>query len=192
MIEDKEDFFEQVPEDQPKKEKPPKEPHYRHDDPRYYEKEEGQWEHLKPSPYNRGPIVWITLLVVLAVAIFIGFYVYLFTPEVEEATEFGYVENVQKEGKFIKTYEGVILPYKQIMDMKRGYEGDFIFSAKNDSIAAKLKYQQRTGKPVRVDYEIYRVRLPWRGNSKVIVTSVDSVDPATILPPERQPEWQKQ
>lgn len=189
MIEDKEDFFEQVPDDEPvKKVKAPKEPHFRPDDPRYYDRAESQWEHLKPSPYNRGPIIWISLLIVIALCIFVGGYIYFFTPEVEEATEFGYVENVQKEGKFIKTYEGVILPYKQLMDMKRDYEGDFIFSAKNDSIAARLKYKQRTGKPVRVDYEVYRVRLPWRGNSKVIVTAVDSVDPRTILPPERQPE----
>ena len=192
MIEDKEDFFEQTPDDQPKQEKAPKEPRFRSDDPRYYDREESRWEHLKPSPYNRGPILWISIAVAVTLCIFISLYVFLFTPEVEEATEFGYVENVQKEGKFIKTYEGVLLPYKQLMDMKRSYDGDFIFSAKNDSIAARLKYQQHTGKPVRVDYEIYRVKMPWRGNSKIIVTNVEPADPRTILPPERQPEWQKQ
>lgn len=192
MIEDKEDFFEQIPDNEPqKKVKPPREPRYSPDDPRYYDREESRWEHLKPSKYNRGPILWITLAVVVTLCIIISLYVFIFTPEVTEATEFGYVENVQKEGRFFSTFEGVILPYRQLMDVKRGYEGDFIFSAKNDSIAARLKYQQRTGKPVRVDYEIYRVKMPWRGNSKVIVTNVEQVDPRTILPPERQPEWQK-
>ena len=191
MIEDKEDFFEQAPEDQPKKEKPPKKPRYRPDDPRYYDGEEGHWEHITPSPYRRGPILWITAAVVIVLCILIGTYIYIFTPEVDQAHEYGYVENVQREGKLIKTYEGVILPYKQVMDEKRGYEGDFIFSAKNDSIAGKLKRMQGVGKPVKVEYEIYRVKMPWRGNSKIIVTSVDSVDPKHILPPQRQPEWMK-
>ena len=188
MIEDKEDYFEQVPDDdQPKKEKAPRQPVYKPDDPRYYDREESRWEHLKPSPYNRTPFLWISLLVVVALCILIGLYVYLFTPRVEEATAFGYVENVQKEGKFFKSFEGVILPYKSLKDTVRVYEGDFVFSALNDSIAAQLKYQQRTGKPVRVDYEVYRVRLLWRGNSNVIVTGVETVDPRTILPPDRQP-----
>lgn len=190
MIEEKEDFFEQVPDDdeQPKREKAPKAPRYKPDDPRYYDGEESKWEHLKPSPYNRGPFVWISLLVVAALCILVSLYVYLFTPEVDDATEFGYVENVQKEGKMIKTYEGVILPYKQLKDTMRTYDGDFVFSAKNDSIAALLKYQQRSGLPVRVDYRVYRVRLPWRGNSKVVVTGVEPVNPSTILPLDRQPE----
>lgn len=189
MIEDKEDFFEQTPDDdKPVREKAPKQPHYRPDDPRYYEGEEGKWEHLTPSPYRRGPILWITAAVVVVMCILIGLYLYIFTPEVDRATEFGYVENVQREGALIKTFEGVILPYKQVMDMKRGYEGDFIFSAKNDSIAAKLKRNQGMGRPVKVEYEVYRVRLPWRGKSKTIVVAVDSVDPRTILPPQRAPE----
>ena len=188
MIEDKEDFFEQTPEDQPKREKPPKQPRLRPDDPRYYDREESQWDHITPAPYRRGPIVWISIAVVITMCIIISLYVYLFTPQVEEAVEYGYVENVQKEGKFIKTFEGTILPYKNLMDVKRDYTKDFVFSAKNDSIAAELKRQQGRGKPVKVDYEIYRVKLPWRGNSKVIVTNVEPVDPKTILPPALQPE----
>lgn len=188
MIEDKEDFFEQTPDDRPKPEKPPKQPRLQPDDPRYYEQEESRWEHLKPAPYRRGPILWICGAVVVCLCVLIGIYVYIFTPEVSEATQYGYVENVQKEGKFFHNYEGVILPYKSLMDTVRPYEGDFVFSTRSSHLAAELRRRQGQGVPVKVEYEVYRLSLPWKGKSKVIITAVDSVDPRTILPPDRQPE----
>ena len=189
MIEEKEDFFEKAPEDIPKKEKPPKKPRYRSDDPRYYEEEESPWEHLKPTPYRRGPIIWISALVLLCIGVVVVAYILLFTPRVQSAVQYGYVDNVQREGTMFDSYEGVILPYKSLMDTVRPYEGDFIFSAGNAELATTLLRQQRNGRPVRVEYKVYRVALPWRGNSKVIVTAVDSVDPKVILPPDRQPEF---
>lgn len=188
MIEDPEDYFEKSPEDVPKKEKPPKKPRYRDDDPRYYEEEESRWEHLKPAPYRRGPILWIVLAAVVAIGFILGIYIYLFSPKVQSAVQYGYVENVQKEGTLFQTFEGVILPYKSLMDTVRPYEGDFDFSAATEGVATSLLRQQGNGRPVRVEYKVYRVALPWRGNSKVVVTRVDSVDPKVILPPDRQPE----
>lgn len=188
MLEEKEDFFEQTPEEKPKKEKAPKEPKIYPDDPLYYEREEGRWEHLTPAPYNRGKqFIWLAAAVAVVCAILIGFYIYLFTPKVSEAVQYGYVENVQKEGAFFHTYEGVILPYKSLMDTVRPYEGDFNFSTRDVHIAAELKRRQGRGVPVKVEYKVYRQSLPWRGNTKVVVTAVDSVDPRTILPPDRQP-----
>lgn len=189
MIEEKEDFFEKSPEDIPKREKPPKKPRYRDDDPRYYEEEESRWEHLKPAPYRRGPLLWIILIAVVAICFIVGIYIYLFSPRVQQAVQFGYVDHVQKEGTLFHTFEGTILPYKSLMDTVRPYEGDFVFTARDDKVAADLVRQQRNGRPVRVEYKEYRVALPWRGNSKVIVTAVDSVDPSVILPPDRRPEY---
>lgn len=188
MIEEKEDYFEKSPEDIPKKEKPPKKPHYPSDDPRYYEEEESRWEHLKPSPYRRGPILWTVLAVIIVLGMLLGLYIYIFTPRVKEAVQYGYVDNVQKEGTFFQTFEGVLLPYKSLMDTVRPYEGDFVFSALDDKVAADLLRQQNKGRPVRVEYKVYRYAFPWRGNSTAIVTAVDSVDPRIILPPDRQPE----
>lgn len=188
MIEDKEDFFEETPEDKPEKVKEPKAPRLRPDDPEYYEREEDRWEHLKPSPYSRGPILWAIAAAIVGMTLIIGLFIYFFTPEVDEAVQYGYVENVQREGKLFKTYEGVILPYRTLMDTVRPYEGDFVFSAASDSIAGALVRQQGVGNPVKVGYKVYRVSLPWRGKSKVVVVSVDSVpDPYILLPHDRRP-----
>lgn len=188
MIEDPEDFFEKTPEEVPVKEKEPKKPKYKSDDPRYYEEEESQWEHLKPAPYRRGPFLWISVIVILGLCFLSGIYIWLFSPKVQQAVQYGYVENVQKEGTVFHTFEGVILPYKSLMDTVRPYEGDFVFSTKDDAVATSLLKKQGKGMPVKVTYKVYRQALPWRGNSRIIVTEVDSVDPKVILPPDRQPE----
>lgn len=192
MIEEKEDFFEKSPEEIVPEVKPPKKPKYNRDDPRFYDEDEGPWDHLMPSPYRRGPLLWIVGLVVVAMCLLVGMYIYFFTPRVQEAVQYGYVDNVQKEGTLFHTFEGVILPYKSLMDTVRPYEGDMVFSAKNMEVATDLLRQQKSGNPVRVEYKVYRFAFPWRGKSKTIVTRVDSVDPRTILPPDRQPEVMKQ
>lgn len=189
MTEEKEDYFEKAPEDIPKKEKPPKKPRYAPDDPRYYDEEESRWEHLKPSPYRRGPILWIVGAVAVVLCMLVGLYLYIFAPRVQEAVQYGYVDKVQKEGTLYTTYEGVILPYKSLMDTVRPYEGDFVFSAANSDVATALLRQQRQGRPVRVEYKEYRFAMPWRGKSKIIVTRADTVEPSVILPPDRQPEF---
>lgn len=188
MIEEKEDFFEQTPEEKPKKEKKPKQPRLKPDDPRYYDREDGRWDHLTPSPYRRGPILWIVGIAVVAMVLLIWAYKYFFTPVIDEAVQYGYVENVQKEGTFFHSYEGVILPYKELMDTLRPYEGDFVFSTNDEKVAVALKRQQGKGAPVKVEYQIYRHKFPWRGKTNVIVTRVDSVNPEIILPPDRHPE----
>lgn len=190
MIEEKEDFFEQIPEEKPKKEKLPKAPRLYDDDPRYYEREESRWEHLKPSPYRRGPILWIVGGVLVVMCILISLYIYFFSPVVQEARQYGYVENIQKEGTFFTTYEGVIIPYRNAMDTVRPYDGDFVFSTRDADVATKLVRHEGTGYPVKVTYEVYRTKMPWRGKTKVIVTGIDSIeDPSKLLPPDRRPEY---
>lgn len=191
MIEDKEDYFEKAPEDIPPKVKPPKKIHFKSDDPRYYEEEESRWEHLKPAPNSRGPVLWTVASVVIVMCLLAGLYVYIFTPKVKEAAQFGYVDRMQREGTVFTTFEGVLLPYKSLMDTIRPYEGDFVFSASNDTVAAELLKMQGKGRPVKVNYKVYRFAFPWRGKSNIIVTGVDSVDPKILLPPDRQPDFIK-
>lgn len=188
MIEEKEDFFEQTPEEKPKKEKEPKPEKISPDDPRYYEREEGKWEHLTPSPYRRAPLLFAAVGIVVIVVLLIGLYIYIFTPKTDQAVQYGYVENVQRERGLFETYEGVLLPYKSLMDTVRPYEGDFAFSTPDEHLASELRRRRHDGVPVMVGYKVYRYRMPWRGQTKVIITSVDSVNPRTILPPDRQPE----
>lgn len=193
MLEDRDDdFFEKSPDEIEKREKPEKKPRYSSDDPRYYEEEESQWEHLKPAPYRRGPILWITGMVVVALFVLLWLYLYIFTPRVQQAVQYGYVDDIRKEGTMFSTFEGVMLPYKSLMDSVRPYEGDFVFSTTDQNVATYLLRQQGSGNPVKVEYKEYRFAFPWRGKSRIIVTGVDSVNPKVILPPDRQPETMRQ
>lgn len=180
------DFFEKIPEEKPPKVKAPKKPVYKSDDPRYYEGEESKWEHLKVTRFQRNRWILYGASIFIIFLLVYGLFVYLFTPIVDRADAYGYVENVERHGSFFKTYEGSILPYKTIMDPQREYTGDFVFSTRDEHVAAELKRLQQTGVPVKVSYKVYRQRFPWRGESKTVVTAVDSIDASKLLPPDRR------
>lgn len=182
---DKDDFFEKIPEEKPPKVKEPKKPVYKSDDPRYYEEEESKWEHLTPAPFRRNRWILYCASILVVFLLIYGFWVYFFTPEVDEAETYGYVESVERHGSFFKTYEGSMIPYRTIMDPNREYKGDFKFSTSNISLASDLKRRQRTGVPVKVTYVVYRHKFPWRGDTKTIVTSVDSINASVLLPPSK-------
>ena len=173
--------------DKPVKEKEPKGPVYQPDDPEYWDQPESEWEHLKPRKRN-----WRFWALIGCVAVFIGvivaLYLRYFTPYVSEATTCGYVEGIERRGSVFTTFEGVMLPYKELKDTTRGYRGDFKFSLTDEGMATELRRMQFANRPVRVEYKVYKGWLPWRGDENVIITRVDSVDPHTILPPEFQPE----
>ena len=178
------DFFESDEQPAPVV-KPPKKPTYKPDDPAYWEEEEGEWEHLRPQKSTK---LWLWcggagVVVGLIIAIWLRF----FSPYVEDAVQYGYVENIERRGTVFKTYEGVLIPYKELMDTTRLYRRDFVFTAVNESIAIQLKKAQFDARPIRVGYIRYHASVPWRGSSKIVITSVDSVNPAHILPPEYTP-----
>lgn len=181
---DKRDFF-----DGPdlEEEQPERKPRYKPEDPRYYEDDEWEWEHLKPRRRTR---LWLFLAtVVVIIALITGFYLRFFAPCVVDASQVGYVENIDEEGSIFHTFEGILLPYKELMDSTRVYDRNFRFTAENEKIAAELRRMQTAARPVRVRYKKYHATLPWRGSSKIIVTAVDTVDPARILPPEFTPAY---
>ena len=181
---DKNDYFdsEELPEE-PVKE--PKKPALSPDDPDYWEEEESEWDHLKPRNKVK-PWLWFGGILVL-IALIIGCWLRYFKPYVQDAYQFGYVENIERRGTIFETYEGVLIPYKELMDTTRIYSRDFIFTAANAKVATRLRRAQFNAMPVRVEYKKYHATLPWRGSSKVIITAVDSVDPGKILPPEFAP-----
>lgn len=180
--EEKNDFFDGP--DIPEQPKEPKKPAYKPDDPAYWE-EESEWEHLKPRSRVK-PWLW-TGVAVIAAVLALACWLRYFSPYVEDATQYGYVEHIEKRGTVFKTYEGVLLPYKELRDTTRIYSRDFIFTAADKDVAMKLKRAQLDARPVRVEYRQYHATLPWRGSSKTIITAVDSVDPSKILPPEFAP-----
>lgn len=178
----KTDYFEgsYLPEEEEKKQE--KGPVYRPEDPEYWEQPESEWEHLRPAPRSM-PWIWIAVAAV-GVGLIIGIWIHWFSPYVSDAVQYGYIEHIEKRGDVIKTFEGVILPYRQLMDTTRIYREDFVFSAKNDKVAADLKRYYIAHRPVKVEYKRYHATLPWRGASKTVVVKVDSVCADSILPPE--------
>ena len=180
------DYFDgEQPENQPEEPVEPKKPTYKPDDPAYWEEEEPEFEHLKPRSKWK---IWLWVILALAVVGFtLGCWLRYFSPFVEDATQYGYVEHIERRGTLFKTYEGVLIPYRELMDTTRIYSRDFIFSVKDDTTAATLKRAQLEARPVRVNYKQYHASVPWRGASKILVVEADTVDPHKILPPEFAP-----
>ena len=179
------DFFES--DIKPEAPKPPKEPLPPVDDPSYWERDESEWEHLKP--HRRGMVLAWTAAAVVIAGLVVGFYLRFFSPYVDDAVEYGYIEHIEHRGTLFRTYEGVMIPYRELHDTTRVYRRDFVFSAADTEVATRLKRFELSHCPVRVSYRQYHATLPWRGSSKIIVTAVDSVDAATILPPGFRPEY---
>ncbi|MDE6578220.1 MAG: hypothetical protein K2K58_08630, partial [Muribaculaceae bacterium] len=100
------DFFESDEQpQQPAKEV--KKPAFKPDDPAYWEEEEGEWEHLRPGSSVK---MWMWCgAAVVTVGLFIACWLRYFSPYVDDATQFGYVENIERRGSVFKTYEGVLI-----------------------------------------------------------------------------------
>ncbi len=178
------DYFDgaDIPEP-PKERKEPKKPSFKPDDPRYWDEPESEFEHLRPSRPKQ--IWWWTGGIVSVLIISLLIYIFVFQPYAENSVQYGYVEDVDIRGYMFKTYEGTLLPYKNIMDSTRTYDGDFRFSTVSEPCAVKLRRMQNAHKPVRVVYTTYPVAFPWHGDSRYVIVAVDSVNPANILPPDR-------
>ena len=173
--------------DQPVKEEEPKGPVLHPDDPEYWDQPESEWEHLKPRKRNWRFWVLCGAGAVL-IGILIALYMRFFMPYVQDASMCGYVEGIERRGRVVTTFEGVLLPYKELKDTTRVYKKDFLFSTTDEAMATQLRRMQYANRPVRVEYKVYKGWLPWRGDENVIITKVDSVNPRSILPPEYQPE----
>ena len=61
---------------------------------------------------------------------------------------------------------------KILPDTTRRYYSDFFFTIKDDSVAKNVMRSAGTGQRVRLSYIEYKGRLPWRGQTKIIVTDI--------------------
>lgn len=185
---DRHDYFdgEDLP-DEPKEVKEVKKPRIRPEDPRYWDEPEPAFGHLRPGRSRR---LWLWVGAAgLVLGLIIAGYIRWFAPYAINAVQYGYVDAIEERGLLFKSYEGVLLPYKNLMDTTRVYEGDFVFSTLDTPSAVLLRKMQYANRPVRVEYRKYRSTVPWRGDTRYLVVAVDTVDPATILPPDRQPKF---
>ncbi len=174
---DKEDLYESFEPEEPKK---PKEPEYRPDDPRYWDNDEDEWEHLRPTTRWRRVLLWTAAACIAAAAGWLAWRL-VFAPYSEDAVQYGYVETVELRGDLFKTYEGVLLPYKNLHDTTRMYREDFTFST-SGKLGKTMREFQNSGRPLRVEYRTYRHAFPWRGEQKRVVVRVDTVNPDSIIP----------
>ncbi|MDE6295530.1 MAG: hypothetical protein K2M03_05635 [Muribaculaceae bacterium] len=166
----------------PAEPKPQKEPPLSPEDPAYWEREESEFEHLKPVVRTRR--MWIYAgLGGIAFGLLYALYIILFTTYSEGTIQYGYVDNIERRGEIFKTFEGVMIPYKSIADTVRPYEGDIIFSVNDDHMAAELRRLMLANLPARIEYTRYHAALPWRGESKILITHVDTADPRKIYHP---------
>lgn len=117
----------------------------------------------------------------------------------------GTVSKFSRRGYVFKTYEGVL--------NVGGFSGEtgsltpqyFDFSVKDEAVAKQITDAVRTGQRVTLHYEEKLFRLPWNGDTKYYITSVDIIGPgqrpygdATGVPgyqqgyPQQQPQQQPQ
>ncbi len=181
---DKNDFFD-GPDIQEESQKT-KGPKLKPEDPDYWEESESEFEHLR---LRKNTKFWLIVAAAgVGICLLVALYIYLFTPYVSDGMQYGYVDDIQNRGDVFKTYEGILIPYKEKNDTTRIYPGDVLFSVKDPDVAVSLKRLQYANLPVRVEYKRYRVSLPWRGETKMLVVKADTADPAKILPPVFTPD----
>ena len=117
-------------------------------------------------------------------ALLIFAWIWFFRPHTDNAVKYGYIKEMERRGSLIKTFEGTMIPYKELGDPNPFYFEEMRFSVQSDSLAAQMKRMMLGCIPVRVEYEMYHHPLPWKGEEKMVVVKADTADPRKILPPE--------
>jgi hypothetical protein len=90
----------------------------------------------------------------------------------------GTISKFSRRGFVFKTYEGVL--------NVGGFSGEtgsltpqyFDFSVKDDAVATQITNAVKTGQRVTLHYEEKIIRLPWNGETKYYITSVELIGPA--------------
>ncbi len=88
----------------------------------------------------------------------------------------GTISKFSRRGFVFKTYEGVL--------NVGGFSGEtgsltpqfFDFSVKDDAVAQQITDAVKTGQRVTLHYEEKILKLPWNGETKYYITSVEVVD----------------
>lgn len=152
------------------------------EDPDYWMEEESEFAHIIPKPKKMWKW-WIAGVFVILCAI-IGLWIWFFNPYVDDAVKYGYIKSMERRGSVVKTFEGVLIPYRELGDPTPTYFEEIRFSVDGDSLAAQMKGMMLECIPVRLEYEVYHTPLFWKGAEKMIITKADTADVNKILPPE--------
>lgn len=163
--------------------KKPREPKLDPEDPDYWiSEEESPLSGIMPGPGNKWK--WHLAAAIAVIIAILSAWLWFFRPYSDNAVKYGYIKNMERRGSIIKTFEGSMIPYKELGDPDPFYFQELRFSVGSDSLAALMKRMMLKCVPVRVEYETYHTPLPWKGEQKIIIVKADSADPRKILPPE--------
>ena len=105
----------------------------------------------------------------------------------QESNIKGRIADVSLRGSVFKTYEGKLLSY-DVVSEGNVREKEFEFTVDDDSLAHTLGTLKQTPIAVQLNYKEYKSSVPWRGETKYIVTSIDTVNiDAYVRNVERMP-----
>lgn len=180
--EDGNDFYDSDAEPEPVVVKKPKVPKLDPEDPDYWMEEESPLSSILPTPKKRWKW-WLAGCGILLVLI-IGVWIWFFRPYADNAVKYGYIRDMERRGWIMKTFEGTMIPYKELGDPNPLQFEILPFSVESDSLAAVMKRLMLNCVPVRVEYEMYHTPLPWKGEAHMIIIKADSADTNKILPPD--------
>lgn len=161
----------------------PKAPKLDPEDPDYWiEEEDSPLSGIISTADNEWK--WKLGAVIALIALLLGAWIWFFRPYADNSVKYGYIKDMERRGSIFKTFEGTMIPYKELGDPDPLYFREVAFSVASDSLAAMMKRMMLGCVPVRVEYETYRSPLPWKGEQKMIIVRADTADPRKILPPE--------
>lgn len=152
------------------------------EDPDYWMDEESDMAHIMPKPKKAWK--WWFAGAVGVLLVILGVWIWFFRPFVDGAVKYGYIKSMERRGSFVKTFEGVLIPYRELGDTTPTYFEEIRFSVDGDSLAARMKEMMLECIPVKLEYESYHTPLFWKGAETMIITKADSADVEKILPPE--------
>lgn len=114
-----------------------------------------------------------TTAVILGIGFVVWIWMLFWSPSVSMQQKIGYVKDIRCEGRIFKTYEGNLITNGYLYDTIAEPKENFYFSVEDSSIVDTLMKLQLSGQKVALKYKEYDATLPWRGNSKCIVTDVN-------------------
>ena len=121
-----------------------------------------------PKPVSKFKRFTRSLIVILILGLIFSIYWFFFN-KYSDGERTGVLIKISRKGNIFKTNEGEMwLSCRQMTNPEK-----FYFSISSDSIANVLKGLQ--DECVQLTYNQYRASLPWRGDSKYIVTGVVKV-----------------
>lgn len=175
------DYFDS--DDEPAPANKPKPPKLDPEDPDYWIEEDESPISSFIQKTNERWKWWLAISLTLVVALLFG-WIWFLHPHTDQAVKYGYIINMERRGSLMKTFEGTMIPYKELGSPTPLQFHKVGFSVESDSLAAVMKRMMLGCVPVRVEYKEYRLPLVWKGENTMVIIKADSIDPHKILPPE--------